>query len=287
MAEASRACDPIGHGSVDRTAPAAAFYQKAEMHRLRGEVEEAEEAYRCASRSGFEPQPGLALLRMSQGRTDAAWSAIRRVVATTAAPLERARFLPALVEIMLATGDIQEARTASRDLEEIAGRFDTDVLRAMAAEAKGSVALAGGEPLAALAPLRRAFEVWQEVEAPYEAARVRVRIGLACRALGDEETAGLEITAAREVFERLGALPDIDRLEALDRSAQPDHEHELTRRELQILHLIAAGRTNRAIAAELFLSERTIDRHVSNILCKLDVPSRAAATAYAYEHKLL
>jgi ATP/maltotriose-dependent transcriptional regulator MalT len=305
LTEISRACE-----RTDRPPPSAAFYHKAEMHRLRGEVEEAESAYRSASRSGREPQPGLALLRLSQGRTAAASAAIRRIVGATADPLELARVLPAHVEIMLATGDIEQARSASGKLEEIAQKFDTEVLQAMAAQARGAVALAEGDSRSALASLHHAFEMWQETEAPYEAARVRVLIGLACRSLGDEEAVALEIAAAREVFETLGAIPDLARLATLDdartglgaaergadantyagsraETAPPLRERGLTRRELQILRLIASGKTNKSIASELFLSERTIDRHVSNILCKLEVPSRAAATAYAYEHKLL
>jgi DNA-binding CsgD family transcriptional regulator len=285
--EVNRACEPISNGGVDRAPPAAAFYQKAEMHRLCGEVEAAEEAYRSASRLGLEPQPGLALLRMSQGRTDAASATIRRVVSAALDPLQRARLLPAHIEIMLASGDIQEARDASRDLEGIAEKFDTDILQAMAAQACGAIALAEGQPGAALTPLRRAFEVWQEAGAAHEAARVRVLMGMACRSLGDEEAGELEIAAARAVFERLGAAPEIARLDALGNAAPSKPQHELTQRELQILLLIASGKTNKAIAGELFLSERTIDRHVSNILCKLDVPSRAAAIAYAYQHKLI
>jgi DNA-binding CsgD family transcriptional regulator len=287
LAELNRACAPIAREGLDRPPPAQAFYQKAEVHRLRGEVEAADEAYQTASRMGCEPQPGLALLRMSQGRTDAASAAIRRVVGAAADALDRARLLPAHVEIMLAAGDINEARNACRDLREIAQKLNTDVLHAMAAQAHGAVALAEGEARAALAPLRRAFEAWQAANAPYQAARVRVLIGLTCRSLGDEEACGLEIAAARAIFERLGAAPEMARLHALGTAPPPVHVHGLTRRELQILRLIASGKTNKAIAAELFLSERTIERHVSNIFCKLDVPSRAAATAYAYEHKLL
>jgi len=296
LAEISRACE-----RTDRPPSSAAFYHKAEMHRLRGEVEEAESAYRSASRSGREPQPGLALLRLSQGRTAAASAAIRRVVEAAADPLELARVLPAHVEIMLATGDIEQARSASGKLEEIAQEFETEVLEAMAAQARGAVALAEGDSRSALVSLRHAFEVWQEIEAPYEAARVRVLIGQTCRSLGDEEAATLEAAAAREVFETLGAVPDLVCLDApyvaragantsvgpRAGAAPPLRERGLTRRELQILRLIASGKTNKSIATELFLSERTIDRHVSNILCKLEVPSRAAATAYAYEHKLL
>jgi ATP/maltotriose-dependent transcriptional regulator MalT len=300
MAEARRACERHFE-EVDPNPPAAALYRKAELHRLRGEFSEAEDAYRAASGLGFEPQPGLACLRLAQGRTDAASSAIRRVVSAVGAadPLPRARLLPAYVEILLAAGDVEGAGIACLDLEEIAGRFDTDVLHALAAQARGAIELAGGDARAALAALRRAFDVWQGVDAPYEAARVRVLLGLACRSLGDEEAGVLEFAGARAVFERLGAAPEIAHLDALAETASapapgvdsaPVHatqQHGLTQRELQVLRLIAVGKTNKAIAAELFLSERTIDRHVGNILNKLDVPSRAAATACAYEHKLL
>jgi DNA-binding CsgD family transcriptional regulator len=286
MAEACRACERFSRG-VDPDPPAAAFYRQAEIHRLRGEFAAAEEAYRNASRLGWEPQPGLALLRMAQGRTDAACAAIRRVLSAVTDPLQRARLLPAHAEIMLATGDIEEARIACRELEEVAERFDTETLRALAAQARGAVELAEGDARAALPQLRRAFEAWRRLEAPHEAARVRVLIGVACRSLGDDEACGLEQDAARAVFERLGAAPELARLDSLGTRATPPHRHGLTRRELQVLRLVAAGKTNKAIATGLGLSERTIDRHVSNILTKLDVPSRAAATAHAYDHKLL
>jgi DNA-binding CsgD family transcriptional regulator len=208
-------------------------------------------------------------------------------MSATADRLQRARLLPAYVEIMLIAGDLQEARSACGELEDIAASLDTDVLGAMAAHARGAVELADGHARAALGPLRRAFEVWQRVEAPYLAARVRVLLGLACRALGDEDGAGLELGAARAVFEQLGAAPDLAQIDALAKGSSSAHARGLTRRELQVLREVAAGKTNKVIAAELSLSERTVDRHVSNIFVKLDVPSRAAATAYAYEHELI
>jgi DNA-binding CsgD family transcriptional regulator len=196
--------------------------------------------------------------------------------------------LPAHIEIMVAAGDIQDARSACRELEEIAKLFDMDVLRATAAQARGAVELAEGDARTAVGPLRCAFEVWRQVEPPYEAARVRVLIGLACRALGDHEAGDLEFGAARAVFERLGAAPQLAHLDSLRKFITPGHQHDLlTSRELQVLRLVAAGKTNKAIAVQLCLSERTIDRHVSNILTKLDVPSRAAATADAYHRRLL
>jgi DNA-binding CsgD family transcriptional regulator/tetratricopeptide (TPR) repeat protein len=272
---------------VHRQAAAAALYQQAEVHRLKGDFAAAEEAYRGASELGLEPQPGLALLRLAQENPDAAATAIRRVTSTTIDPLKRLTLLPAHVEIMLAGGDVQEARKACRELEDIARTFDTGVPGAMAAQARGAVDLAEGDARAALGALHRAFDVWQRIEAPYAAARVRVLIGLACRALGDEDGAALEIDAARSTFRRLGAAPDLARLDALTKSVPSGSTHRLTPRELQVLRLVATGETNRAIAGQLSLSERTVDRHVSNIFTKIDVPSRAAATAFAYRHKLI
>ncbi len=286
MAEARRACQRGSYG-VGPNAPASALYQMAELHRLRGDFPAAEEAYREASRLGSEPQPGLALLRVAQGRTDAACASIRRVLAASGQPLQRARLLPAYIDIMLATGEVEEARCGCGELEEIAETFKTDALQAMAAQARGALELARGDARAALVPLRRAFEVWLRIEAPYEAARVRVAMGLACRELGDDEAADLELGAAGAVFEQLGAAPELDLLGALRQDAGSGPRHPLTGRELEVLRLIAAGKTNKAIAAALCLSVRTIDRHVSNILTNLDAPSRAAATAYAYDHQML
>jgi DNA-binding CsgD family transcriptional regulator len=188
---------------------------------------------------------------------------------------------------MLAIGDVDDARGARDELHELAHAFDTDGLRAIIAHADGTIALAEGDAHAALDPLRRAFELWERLEAPYEVARVRVLIGHACRALGDHEAAGLEQQAARSVFDRLGAQPDLARLDVPETLARAGAESPLTARELQVLRLISSGRTNKEIADVLCVSERTIDRHVSNILGKLDVPSRAAATAYAFQHKLI
>ena len=281
--QAHRRCE---QGNNQSTA-AQAFYRQGEVHRLRGEFSVAEEAYRDASRYGWEPQPGLALLRLAQDNHDAAAAAIRRVVDETTPPLKRAKLLPAYVEIMLAVGDAREARSACQELQEISIRYESAMLDAMVAHAQGAVDLNEGDARAALLSLRRAWRVWQELEVPYEVARVRVLLGLACRALGDDDTASLELEAARDGFARLGAAPDLARIESLTRSASSDHGHRLTRRELQVLRLVAGGETNKAIATDLVLSERTVDRHVSNIFTKLGVTSRAAATAYAYKHQLV
>jgi DNA-binding CsgD family transcriptional regulator len=286
LEEARRAHQRCLQGK-NQSAAAQAFYRQAEVHRLQGRFSAAEEAYRDASRCGCEPQPGLALLRLAQGNDDAAAAAIRRAVGETTEPLKRARLLPAYVEIMLAVGDVQEAHNACRELEEISARYESGMLGAMSAHAEGAVDLAQGDTRAALLALRHAWQMWQELEVPYEAARVRVLLGLACWTLGDDDTAALELEAARDVFARLGAAPDLARADSLTRRAASVDARGLTPRELQVLRLLAAGRTNKAIAAELVLSERTVDRHVSNIFTKLGVSSRTAATAYAYKQQLV
>ena len=285
LAEARSACERSDRASL--RPPAAALYQQAEIHRLRGEFDRAEEAYRAASHSGFDPQPGLALLRLCQGRTDAAAAAIGRLFGATTDPRRRARLLPARIEIALAIGEVAEAREAWHELDGLAQSFDSDVLRATTLQAGGAIELSDGSARTALVQLRQAFEEWGRLDVPYECARVRLLIGLACHSLGDSETAALEFSAARSVFEQLEAKPDLERMDRLKSRALASEKRQLTRRECEVLRLIAAGHTNRAIAATLSVSERTVDRHVSNILVKLGVPSRAAATAYAYSHNLL
>lgn len=283
---ARRACERLTKG-LGQPAAGSAFHRLGELHRLRGEFPEAEEAYRQASRWGRSPEPGLALLRLAQGQVDAAAAAIRRAVEEARDRRARAGLLPAHVEIMIAAGDLHAARTASSELAEIAADLDAPLLHATAAQAQGSLLLAEGDAQAALEALRRAWAAWQEVGAPYESARVRFLIALCCEALGDRDAAELELDGARWVYEQLGAAPDLARPGPLYRHGRSGVPGGLTARELQVLRMVATGRTNRAIAAELCISERTVDRHVSNILSKLGLPSRSAATAYAYEHALL
>jgi ATP/maltotriose-dependent transcriptional regulator MalT len=271
----------------DPSAVADAHYQEAEIHRLRGEIAEAEASYRQTSAAGREPHPGLALLWLAQGRGDAAIAALRRLLAASEAPLTRARFLPAEVEARLATDATPEAEAACRELEGIASRFGTDVLVAIAAQSRAAVELACARPQSALGPAREAFRIWQQLSAPYPAARARVLLGRACRALGDAETARIEEELAREVFVRLGAVPDLAVLDEPKPSPATRTPGGLTVRELEVLRLVATGQTNKAIAKKLFVSEKTIDRHVSNIFAKLNVASRAAATAYAYQNSLV
>ncbi len=269
------------------SAAGAAFYRCGEVHRLRGEIAEADEAYRQANRHGWKPQPGLALLRLAQGRTESAATAIRLAAGDAHGPAVRARLLPASVEILLAAGDVPGARVAADELAKIAEALDAPALHALAAHARGAVLLAEGDARAALAVLRQAWTAWQDVGAGYEAARVRVLVGRASRDLGDLDAAEMEFDAARWVFQELGARPDVARVDAFSRALGPKTAGGLSGREIQVVRLVAAGKSNRQIAGELFISERTVERHVSNIFRKLGLPSRAAATAYVYEHRLL
>ena len=287
LEEVQQAGERLRRGVLNQRIAGSALYRQGEIQRLQGEFAAAEEAYRAASRLGFEPQPGLALLRLAQGDGRAAAVAIRRVADEAEEPLKRAGLLPACVEIMLAVGDLEEARQASGELDAISETHPSDLLRALAAQAGGAVVLAEGDARAALGSLRRALSTWQDLEAPYEAARTRVLLGMACRRLGDDDAAALELEAARTIFEELGAGPDLNRVDSLVTSTPSKSPHGLSRRELEVLRHVAGGKTNKEIAAELVLSERTVERHVSNIFAKLGVSTRAAATAFAYEHRLL
>jgi DNA-binding CsgD family transcriptional regulator len=265
----------------------AAFYQKAELHRLRGEFAEAEEAYRQASQWGRNPQPGLALLRLGEGRLEAATRAILRAVEEAQDRTTRCRLLSAHVEIMLAAGDLDAARVATLELTRIAGDLGTPFLQAIASHSLGALLLAEGDLSGALAALRRTWDAWQAIEVPREAARIRVLIGRACRELGDEDTATLEFDAARRVFRQLGAAPDLHQLGGIVFPSSPEPAENLTPRQVEVLRHIAAGKTNREIAVALSISEKTVARHVSNILGELELPNRAAATAYAFQEGLV
>ena len=264
-----------------------ASYRQAEILRLQGDLPAAELAYRDASRRGYEPQPGLALLLLAQGRTEPAVAAIEQVMTGTAERIERTRLLPAYVEIMLAADHRAQARRACDELEATAERFGSTMLGALAGHARGAVALMDGDARGALVALRRAWKLWQELEAPYEGARARFLAAQACRAVGDDETAALELEAARAAFEQVGAGPELARFDAMSAAEARAGAGGLSVRELQVLRMLAAGQSNKSIAAELVLSKRTVDRHVSNIFAKIRVSSRAAATAYAYEHRLV
>lgn len=284
--EAQRACERLGD-PPGQPAVGSAFYQLGEIRRLRGEFSKAEDAYRQASASGRTPHPGLALLWLAQGRIDVAKAAVCRVMDEVRDRRTRSTLLSACVEILLASDDVPAARRAAEELSAIATTLGTPYLQALSAQAGGAVALAEGNPMAALTSLRRAWTTWRDIEVPYEAARVSVLIGLACRALGDADSGQMELDAARRVFVQLGAAPDAARVDALYGTAATRAAGGLTAREVQVLRLVASGMTNRAIAGELSISEKTVARHMSNIFTKLDLSSRAAATAYAFQHQLV
>lgn len=262
-----------------------ALHLLAELHRLRGELAEAEEDYRLASRWEREPRPGYALLRLAQGQVAAARAAIRHAADAVRGQASRPAVLDACVEICLAAHDVPAARAAADELAALAGAIDAPFLHALAARARGAVLLSDGDPRGALAPLRAALSIWRDLSAPYEAARAQALLAQACRADGGCDQADLELAGARSVFEQLGATTDLARIEALARP--PDEDGPLTSREKEVLGLVAAGRSNRAIAQELGISEKTVARHLSNMFAKLGVSSRAAATAYAFQHDLV
>jgi DNA-binding CsgD family transcriptional regulator len=271
---------------------AQASYHLAELHRLRGDHEAAEVAFADVGHFGGDVQPGLSLLRHAQGRSDVAVAGLRRALAEPGRDATvRARLLPAAVQIGLAHGDVATARADADELSALATAIGTSALHAVAAFSQGAVQLAEGSPGDALGSLRMAERLWGELDVPYERARARQLIGMACRAAGDEDAATLDLWAARRVFTDLGAVPDIalvDRLLSAGR-ARPAAQtpNTLTPREVEVLRLVATGKTNHAVASQLHLSERTVARHLSNIFAKTGVESRAAATAYAYRSQLV
>jgi DNA-binding CsgD family transcriptional regulator len=283
---AERACEWLSR-PVPKPAVGAAYYQIGEVQRLFGRFAESEEAYRRASEWNRIPAPGPAQLRLAQGQVEAANVAIRRIVEEVRDPGPRAKVLDAYVEIVLAVNDVDAAHAAAGELSAIATRWNVPFLRALASRAHGAVLLANGNALASLAELRQSWGIWCELDAPYEASRVRILIAQACRELKDEENARLELAEARLTFERLGATKDLSRARALLSGDSRRNAGLLTEREVQILRLVASGITNRAIADKLKISEKTVARHLSNIFTKLDLCSRTAAAAYAYDHNLV
>jgi DNA-binding CsgD family transcriptional regulator len=257
--------------------------ERGDVLRILGDLTGAQAAYERAVALGHEPQPGLALLWLAQGRTDAAAAAIRRLLSEAGGQVRRSQLLPAAVEVLLAAGQEDEAAGIATELGSIAGSFGCPPVQAHADHAAALVALESGDPPAAMPRLRQALAVWERLGGRYEAARCRTQLGRALRALGDEESAITELAAARRSFAGLGAAPAEREAAAL---IGPTNPRGLTAREVEVLRLVAAGKTNHEIAALLFLSDKTVARHLSNIFSKLGVTSRTAAAAFAYEHHL-
>jgi DNA-binding NarL/FixJ family response regulator len=273
-----------------------AHYQLGELHRLRGQLPQAEDAYRQAHAAGREPQPGFALLRLIEGRAQHAATAIQAALDAAGDRMSRAQLLPGYAEIMLAVGRTEDARAAADELDELAAGGSATMLGAIANQTRAALLLAGGDPRAALGLLRAALDAWQALDAPYEVAQLRMLLAGACQRLDDRERAELECEAARDAFEQLGAAPALAQLDRLLAGEGPDvaglsgssgRSRAITDRELQVLRLVATGSTNREIAGELAISERTVERHLGNIFAKLGVSNRTAATVHAYDHGLL
>ncbi|WP_439937061.1 LuxR C-terminal-related transcriptional regulator [Nocardia sp. N13] len=261
------------------------FLETGDVLRLRGSLDDADAAYQRAADLGLDPQPGLALLWLAAGRPAAALAAVDRLLAAPDGPVQRCRLLPAAVEVLLASHDVARARPLAEELASLASEVGATALSAAAAQALGAVELAAGDASGALPYLRKAHQLWAQASAPYDAAVARLLVGRCLLALADSSSAERELTAARAVFRQVGAAPMADLASAL--LAPASLPGGLTAREVEVLRLVASGRSNPQIAGELVLSEKTVARHLSNIFGKLDVGSRTAAAAYAFEHGLV
>ena len=281
--DARNACELL----QSRPAAGAACYRLGDIHRLRGELDKAEAAYTQANDRGRRPQPGLALLRLAQDRISDAAASIRSVLLDTRAQATRARLLAAAVEILLAADDVAGAVAAADELSQLARAFDAPLLSGTSAHATGAVRLSRGDIAGAGASLREACDIWRDLEMPYEEARTCLLLAAVCERRGDEDGRRLELEAARKLFRHLNVEAPLARVAEPSVRAARVHAGSLTDRERQVLHLLAAGKSNRAIAGELFISEKTVARHVSNIFDKLGVSSRSAATAWAYQHNVI
>lgn len=286
LEETRDACELLTR-SPGEPAAGEAYYLKAELHRLLGDFEEAEDCYREAAKWGRKPQPGLALLRLAQGQDDVAETSIRNTLQETKGTKRRAELLPAVVSIMIAVKQTEEGLEATKELCSIANEFDAPYLYAISSYCQGAVFFAEGNVQLSLEHLQKASKFWNILHLPYESARTSELKGLVYRELNDKDNSDVELAAAKWVFEQLKAMPDLERVNRL-LNKKPDHEtYGLTLRELQVLRRVAFGKTNKSVAGELFISERTVDRHVSNIFNKLGVSSRVQATAFALRNKML
>jgi DNA-binding CsgD family transcriptional regulator len=286
LEETKDACDLLTRHPGESTT-GEAYYRKGELQRLLGDFEAAEDSYHEAAKWGRRPQPGLALLRLAQGQDDAAETSIRNTLQEIKDKKRRAEILPAVVRIMIAVKRSEEALEAAKELKGIADQFDTPYLHAMYSYSQGAVFLAEGNVKLALEHLQEALKLWNSLHLPYESACTRELKGLVYSKLDDKDNSDVELAAAKWVFEQLNARPDLKRVNQLLNKKRNHETYGLTLRELQVLRLVASGKTNKSIAGELFISERTVDRHVSNIFNKLGVSSRVEATAFAFRDKIL
>lgn len=291
LIEAQRSAANDHDPRTARDAAANGLYQQAEVYRLRGQYSDALASYEKVAALGRDPLPGLALLRLAQGQKETAISALRRLSATTEDPLQRIQFLFSLVHVLLQMSAQQEAHEATEELERVATLFDSNVLKASAAQARGEVLLHTGKANEALIILRQAMDAWHALGTSYHAAITGLLVAQCYCHMNDTDAAVMQLRSVQVVFESLGAKPDLDKVTALratmEKSSDEASAHDLTKRELQVLKLVATGATNKAIANELGLSDKTIERHLGSVFNKLGLASRAAATAYAFQHGLI
>ncbi|MDN3669391.1 LuxR C-terminal-related transcriptional regulator [Echinicola jeungdonensis] len=264
-----------------------AYYLLAEIFRMKGDFTQAEKYYLEANKWGRKPQPGLALLRLAQNEEDAAIKSIQNAFDEAKTSLQKLKILPAYIKIMLAEDHLKEAHMALEQLIEVAQKYDATFIQAITSYCQGELFLMDQDPEAAINSLRQSLKLWYELNAPYEAASARFLLGRAYKEQGDLDSAIMELKSAQWIFQELEAQPDLEKVDALLEINKPQEYHGLTLRELQVLQLVAEGEKNKAIADQLFISERTVERHLSNIFDKLNVNSRTEATAFAYKHQFL
>ena len=276
--EAIRASEELA--TVNLPNAAAAWAEVGDIRRRLGDLRGAADAFAAADALCQQPRAGVALLRLAEGDLDGASTIVTEALEGAGwNRLARAKVLPALAQIAIAAGDLTTATGAVEELEQVAADFGSTGLAALATSSRGRLQLATGAP-EACATLRSAVARWSELGVPYEIATARMLLGEACRTSGDETGAATAFRSAKELFDELGVRGDTDVLTAPPRTALPGG---LTEREAEVLRLVAAGHTNKEVAAALCLSEKTVARHLSNIFTKIQVSTRAAATAYAFE----
>lgn len=280
--EARRVCDELS--TLHIRSAARAFYEIGQIQRLRGDLNAAGESFKKAHQMGFEPQPGLADLRLAQGRVDVAFTQIEGALEQPGDRLARAKLLPLRVEIAVAVGNLELAAAAADELSEVAAAYRSPGLAASAAFAHGLVKLANSEPAAALVYFRDVVRVWSELDCPYQVALARTKSGEVHRRLRDDDRAKMEFEAAIQTFRTLGAKRDVHRTVRL---LDARHPAGLSDREVEVMRLVAAGKSNKSIGKDLSISENTVARHMSNIFVKLEVSSRAAVAAYAVEQGII
>lgn len=272
-------------------AAGAAARERGDLLRIRGEFGPAELAYQESAEHGCDPQPGLALLWAGRGETDAAAAAVDRCLAERIIPARRIPLLPQSIEVYLLLGDIERAAELAAELEQLARQSGCEIALAAAAQAYAGLELLRADAPAALPYARKAIQAWKKIGCPYRATQSRVLLGRALRVVGDKASADAELHAAARGFESLGAHPEAQETRNLlidpQASGTATYPSGLTEREVQVLRLVAAGHSNREIAGTLYLSEKTVARHLSNIFAKLDVGSRTAAAAWAFARDLL